>query len=97
MNVDLYLTPMPFTRASLEKRTVVIIDVLRFCTSVCAALTAGARGVIPTVGPGEAGEMWSKLGADLAVLAGERGGRKIENFELGNSPPEFTAETVGEK
>ncbi len=97
MKVDLFLTPMPFTRANLEKRTVVIIDVLRFCTSVCAALTSDAKGVIPTVGPGEAGEMWSKLGPDLAILAGERGGLRIENFQLGNSPAEFTAEAVRDR
>jgi 2-phosphosulfolactate phosphatase len=97
MNVDLYLTPLPFSRVSLDKRTVVIIDVLRFTTSACAALMAGAKGVVPCVGPGEAGEMWSKIGADLAVLAGERDGKKIENFELGNSPLEFTEEKVGDK
>ncbi len=97
MNIDLYLTPMPVTRAHTENKAVVIIDVLRFCTSTCAALTAGAKGIIPTAGPGEAGEMWSKLGSEMAVLAGERGGIKIENFQLGNSPTEFTPETVGGK
>jgi 2-phosphosulfolactate phosphatase len=30
----------------------------------------------------------------MAVLAGEREGVRIENFNLGNSPSEFTAETV---
>jgi 2-phosphosulfolactate phosphatase len=48
-------------------------------------------------GPGEAGEMWTKLGADNAVLAGEREGVKIENFQYGNSPTEFTPETVDGK
>jgi len=74
-----------------------VVDVLRFCTTTCAALMAGARGVIPTNGPGEAGEMWAKLGSDTAVLAGERGGVKIENFQLGNSPAEFTPKSVGDK
>lgn len=41
--------------------------------------------------------MWAKIGSDMAVLAGERGGLKIENFQLGNSPLEFTAEAVGGK
>ncbi len=97
MNIELYLTAVPFGKTNLENKTVVVIDVLRFCTSTCAALTAGARGVIPTAGPGEAGEMWTKLGRDMAVLAGERGGIKIENFQLGNSPAEFTTESVGGK
>ena len=97
MNIELYLTAVPFTEANLEDKTVVVIDVLRSSTSVCAALLAGARGVIPTDGPGEAGEMRSRLGGDSTVLAGERNGIRIENFELGNSPSEFTEESVGGK
>jgi 2-phosphosulfolactate phosphatase len=33
----------------------------------------------------------------MALLAGERGGIKIENFTLGNSPAEFNEDTVGGK
>jgi len=97
MNVQLLLTPHTLERAELEGRTVVVIDVLRSSTSICASLLAGARSVIPTSGPGEAGELRAKLGADSAVLAGERNGVKIENFQYGNSPAEFTPETVGGK
>ncbi|UCD64923.1 MAG: 2-phosphosulfolactate phosphatase [Candidatus Zixiibacteriota bacterium] len=97
MKINLYLTPVPFSKAAVEKKAVVVIDVLRSSTSICAALSAGAKGVIPMVGPGEAGEMWTKIGSDMAILAGERNGVRIENFQLGNSPAEFTAETVGGK
>ncbi len=97
MRLDLYLTPVLLDKASLEQKTVVIIDVLRATTTICAALAAGARGVIPVAEPGEAAELRTKLGADVTVLAGERGGVKIENFALGNSPMEQTAETVGQR
>ncbi|HEX2897824.1 MAG TPA: 2-phosphosulfolactate phosphatase, partial [candidate division Zixibacteria bacterium] len=97
MNIELYLTALPFNDANLEDKTVIVVDVLRSSTSVCAALMAGAKGVIPTEGPGEAGEMRSKLGGDITVLAGERNGVRIENFELGNSPSEFTESSVGGK
>ncbi|UCG62995.1 MAG: 2-phosphosulfolactate phosphatase [Candidatus Zixiibacteriota bacterium] len=97
MKIDLYLTPVPIGKATAEGKAVVIIDVLRSSTSICAAFVSGAKGVIPTPGPGEAGEMWTKIGGDMAVLAGERHGVKIENFQLGNSPSEFTAEAVGGK
>jgi len=95
MNVQLLLTPHTLDRAELEGKTVVVVDVLRSSTSICASLLAGARAVIPTSGPGEAGELRAKLGADSAVLAGERNGVRIENFEYGNSPAEFLPETVG--
>lgn len=97
MNVELYLTPAPFVEANLENKVVVVIDVLRSSTSICAALMAGAKGVIPTDGPGEAGELRSKLGGENTVLAGERDGIRIDNFELGNSPSEFTKESVDGK
>jgi len=97
MKVELYLTPVSLSKEVIGDKSVVVIDVLRCTTSVCAALQAGAKGVIPVAGPGEAGDMWTKIGADLAILAGERKGVKIENFNLGNSPFEFTEETVGDK
>jgi 2-phosphosulfolactate phosphatase len=97
MNIELYLTPAPFVDAKLENKAVVVIDVLRASTSICAALMAGAKGIIPTEGPGEAGELRSKIGSDNTVLAGERDGVKIDSFDLGNSPAEFTKETVDDK
>ena len=97
MNVEVYLTPLPFVKAQMDNKSVVVIDVLRSSTSICAALAAGAKGVIPTDGPGEAGEMRMKIGAESTVLAGERKGVKIDNFHLGNSPAEFTEQSVGGK
>jgi len=97
LQAQLYLTPVPFRKADVSDKTVVVVDVLRCTTTICAALMSGAKGVIPTSGPGEAADMWAKIGSDMAVLAGERGGLKIENFQLGNSPLEFTAEAVGGK
>ncbi len=97
MNIELYLTALPFADANLEGKTVVVIDVLRFSTSVCAALMAGAKGVIPTGESGEAAELRAKLGSDTTVLAGERRGVRIDDFDLGNSPAEFTESSVGGK
>jgi 2-phosphosulfolactate phosphatase len=97
MNVQLLLTPHTLDHVELEGKTVVVIDVLRSSTTICASLRAGARGVIPVAEPGEAGELRAKLGPGASVLAGERKGVKIENFQFGNSPAEFTPETVGGK
>lgn len=97
MHVDLYLNPLPVDKTILGQKTVVVIDVLRATTTICAALHAKARGVVPTSGPGEAGELWTRLGQDVALLAGERNGVRIDNFTLGNSPLEFTESTVSGK
>ena len=97
MKLDLLLTPFPLEQIDLNNKTVVVLDILRASTTICAALQAGAKGVFPVSEPGEAGALWSRLGPDSAVLAGERGGVKIENFQYGNSPAEFTTELVAGK
>ncbi|MEW6050749.1 MAG: 2-phosphosulfolactate phosphatase [Candidatus Zixiibacteriota bacterium] len=94
MQIDLFLTPVPLAKANLEHKTVAVVDVLRSATSICAALLSGARGIIPTDGPGEAGEMRMKIGSEMTVMAGERDGVRMDSFTFGNSPAEFTREGV---
>ena len=97
MKVDLFLIPGPVSEEKLTGRTTVTIDVLRASTTICQSLKNGARAVIPVQKPGEAAEMRDKIGVEDTVLAGERGGIKIESFSLGNSPLEYTKEAVGGK
>jgi len=97
MRTDLYLVPNPVERKTLAGKSVVLIDVLRASTTICQALYAGARAVLPFEEPGEAAEMRAKIGPKESLLAGEREGIKIDNFDLGNSPREFTREAVAGK
>jgi 2-phosphosulfolactate phosphatase len=97
MEAKLYLTPGSFKPTEADQATTVVIDVLRCTTTICTALQAGAKGVIPVRDVDEAVELRTKLGNDLALLAGERSGRMIEGFQMGNSPLEFTPESVGGK
>ncbi len=94
MRADLYLVPNPGAEHRINGKTLVLIDVLRASTTICQALKAGARAIIPVMEPGEAAEMRAKIGMDTALLGGERQGLKIENFDLGNSPLEYTEEKV---
>lgn len=81
----------------LAGSAVVVIDVLRATTVIAHALAAGAREVIPCLEVEDALRVAAGLPAGQAVLGGERGGLKIEGFDLGNSPDEFTPETIGGK
>jgi 2-phosphosulfolactate phosphatase len=76
---------------------VVVIDVLRASTVITCALAAGAREVIPCLEVVEARQIAAGLPAGQAVLGGERGGLKIEGFDLGNSPSEYRPDTVGSR
>ncbi|OQX90184.1 MAG: hypothetical protein B6D57_04470 [Candidatus Coatesbacteria bacterium 4484_99] len=75
-----------------HRRLIVIIDVLRATTTIITALKNKAIWVLPVLAPEEAFEM-KKVYGD-AILAGERDGEKIDGFDLGNSPFEFTEEVV---
>jgi 2-phosphosulfolactate phosphatase len=94
MRTDLFLVPEPVGETRLAGKTVVVIDVLRASTTICQALKSGARAVIPLVGSGEAVEMRAKIGAESSILGGEREGIKIDGFDLGNSPFEYTEDKV---
>ncbi|MEA1950477.1 MAG: 2-phosphosulfolactate phosphatase [Planctomycetota bacterium] len=77
--------------------TVVVIDVLRASTTIIHAFEAGASEVIPCLEVEEARKTAAVLPKGQAVLGGERGGLKIDGFDLGNSPEDYTPEAVAGK
>src|SRR5690606_7749604 len=69
-------------------------DVLRATTTIVEALAAGAASVAPCLTIDDARQRRAELDGGEAILGGERGGRPIEGFDLGNSPAEYTAQRV---
>lgn len=65
---------------------VVVIDVLRATSNLLCLFERGAARIIPMTDIEEAKSY--KLEHPDCVLAGERGGKKIDGFQLGNSPTE---------
>lgn len=83
----------------LSQAVCVVFDILRATTSMITALANGAEAIIPVAEIPEALALRQKNPALL--LAGERNGVRIRadqsggvDFDLGNSPREFTAEKV---
>jgi 2-phosphosulfolactate phosphatase len=70
----------------------VAIDVLRATSTLAVALSNGATHVRPVATPAEA--MAEKRRRPDALLCGERDGRRIAGFDLGNSPFEYPPEVV---
>ncbi len=79
------------------EETAVVIDVLRATSTIVAALASGARAIYPTASPEEAIKLAQSLGREDTLLCGERRGLKVEGYDLGNSPREFTREVVADK
>ena len=78
----------------LRDRTVVVIDVLRASTTIATALCNGAKEVIPVTTVESAMKIVGNLFGDVTLLGGERNGKMIEGFSLGNSPLEYSGERV---
>jgi 2-phosphosulfolactate phosphatase len=97
MKVVLFPTLESAGRGSLRGATVVVIDVLRFSSTVIAALAAGASKIIPAPDVETALRLSGSSRNRSCLLAGEVNGKPIEGFDLFNSPPEFTPERVGGK
>jgi 2-phosphosulfolactate phosphatase len=93
--INVYGLPKEVAEEDLVGNAAIVIDVLRATTTICHALDAGATEVVPFPTIEEALAMAEKAGRDQVVLGGERRGLKIDGFDLGNSPAEYTAESVG--
>lgn len=94
MDVEVFLTSATVEEEDVKGRTVVVIDVLRACSTIVTALSHGARAVLPVKDMAEAGRIASNLDRTVYRLGGERGGKKIDGYDLGNSPREYTRESV---
>lgn len=91
--IDVYLLPALVEPAELAGKVVVVIDVLRATTTIVHALANGATQVVPCL---EITEALQHSGVGI-LRGGERGGRQIAGFDLGNSPQEYSREVVGGK
>lgn len=94
-SVSVHLLPVLFSPEDLRGGIAVVIDVLRASTTITAALFAGAESVIPCGDIEEAKRAAANLPAGSSLLGGERGGVKIPDFDVGNSPREYTPEQTG--
>ncbi len=97
MRIDTYFTVPEVEAGSLGDATVVVIDVVRATTTIIEAIANGAKAIYPTTSTEDAVRLASSLGREDTLLCGERKGHKVEGFDLGNSPAEFTSEAVAGK
>jgi len=93
--VSLEFSAKDAVKAVQRGDAVIVIDVLRCCSTIITALAKGAEGVIPTKTVNEARRLHKKHPGH--ILAGERGGIKPRGFDLGNSPLEFSPQAIGGK
>lgn len=88
------LSPALLNLFEVTSSIVVIIDVLRATSTIAAALSNGAKSVIPVDSVAEC----IKLGKQMEVItAGERDGKIADGLEYGNTPFQYTSEFINGK
>lgn len=95
--LEIVTAPDGIGRAALAGRAVVVVDVLRACSTIVTALANGARAVIPVEDPAEAQVRARVLGRAGVVLGGERGSLPVPGFDAGNSPSSYGPKLVAGK
>jgi 2-phosphosulfolactate phosphatase len=94
MKIDVLLTPAGLSSGEVHGRAVFVIDILRATTTMCAALSRGAKALIPVASTEEALRLAQTIGSTDVLLAGEKDCVRIPGFHLGNSPLEMTEPAV---
>ena len=93
-NISVCLTPELFSKYSDKESIVVVIDILRATTVISAAFANGVTSVIPVETINEALKFNGKKNY---IIAGERDGKKISNFNYSNSPYDYINNDVNKK
>jgi 2-phosphosulfolactate phosphatase len=92
-SLQVIATPTLVNLYDLKDKNIVVIDVLRATTTICTALFNGAKSIKPVLTT----DMALEYAGNNYILAAERGGKKVQGFQFGNSPREFTEEVVKDK
>lgn len=88
--IDVCLSPDLMHLYSVEDKSVVVVDILRATSSMTTAFAHGIESIYPVAKLEDCRAMKTKG----YLIAGEREGEKVADFDLGNSPFEYMAESL---
>lgn len=89
-HIEVCFTPGEYEYFKGEYDIVVVIDVLRATSAICAAFDNGIKSIIPVATIDEARE-YQKKGY---LVGAERQGQIVEGFDFGNSPYSYMKEEL---
>lgn len=90
----IHFRPADVTASALADSAVIVVDQLRASSTICQALASGATCVMPFLEVEETRLAAQQFPRSEIVLGGERRGKIIEGFDLGNSPREYAPAAV---
>lgn len=92
MKIDIALLPNSVNKLDLSDTVCIVLDIFRATTSIVTSFSNGCAAMVPVLSTEDAAIAGSTLGDVL--FAGERQSIKIEGYDFGNSPFEFSEEKV---
>jgi len=97
MNINVVFSPTNVDELYFSGKITVVVDVLRATTTIITALMNGAKEIVPVSSVEFAMKASSNMFGGQTLICGERNAKKIDGFNLGNSPLEFTNDVIGGK
>ncbi|SFC68482.1 2-phosphosulfolactate phosphatase family protein [Clostridium uliginosum] len=97
MKIDVIISANHIDENKIKDKIVVVIDMFRATSVITAAINNGCKAVIPYLTIEETLEASKKFNKGEYLLGGERNAVRIENFDLSNSPLEYTRNMVNDK
>jgi len=94
MIVEVYFTPYEIAPDAVAGRTAAVIDVLRASTVCAVAFSNKAKEIYPADSLQKAEELADRLAGIRPLLCGEREGKIVPGYDLGNSPLEYTPDKI---
>ena len=89
MRLDVLFLPAELPAREHLQRVAAVVDVIRATTTIVTAFEHGCRSIQPVASVEEA--KTARAARPAAILAGEKGGKRLPGFDMGNSPREFMA------
>lgn len=95
MKVDICFSPAlyPYYAENNAERIVIVVDIFRATTTMCAALKNGAKSIMPVASIEEA-QAYKEKGYPVGA---ERNVKRCDFADFGNSPFDYTPEKVAGK
>lgn len=92
MKINVAFLPSDVNKNDLSDTICIVLDIFRATTSIVTAMANGCKSIIPVLNIEGAYSLANQM--DAVLLAGERQSIKIEGFNFGNSPFEFSTDKV---
>ncbi len=92
--LDVLFTPAECDSVSFDGKAAVVIDVLRATTTMVTALANGCPEIFPVRSVEDAFSLSGQFPGNSILLGGERDGKRVDGFDLGNSPRDYTPERL---